>query len=268
MLENHWKLKIKNLIACTHHPPIAGTRSTHSTTLLYGTANATNNNYALTLGHKIIEWTLGTPKRIAAREGEKQGKHTKSGYLYLQLIIAAKLINSKKSPPSTTSTKYILHMLRMETRLFAVASLLLPLSSRAFFFVSPPPSMIAMGKSRAKITATGTATATIMPKMRVSGIESTPNPSSFKFDLDEKMHGSSKGVTYTVKTGQGAPEPIQRVLELEGVESVYALGDWLCLNKAPSAKWDKIVSGWIVNRTPASTDTISFVVRIYNLFRL
>lgn len=78
--------------------------------------------------------------------------------------------------------------------------------------------------------------------MRVSGIESTPNPLSFKFDLDEKMHGSAKGITYTPKTAVSAPEPVQRVLELAGVESVYALGDWLCLNKAPSAKWDAIVS--------------------------
>lgn len=82
--------------------------------------------------------------------------------------------------------------------------------------------------------------------MRVSGIESTPNPSSFKFDLDQciKPVGSGapvKGVTYTSSTA-GTPEQIRRVLELQDVESVYALADWLCVNKKPSAKWDAIVS--------------------------
>lgn len=58
---------------------------------------------------------------------------------------------------------------------------------------------------------------------------------------------STRGITYTPKSAAKAdgvltPEPIRRVLELPGVESVYALGDWLCLNKVPSAKWDTIVS--------------------------
>lgn len=78
----------------------------------------------------------------------------------------------------------------------------------------------------------------------MSGIESTPNPSSFKFDLDETMqHGTGRGgVTYTASSASLAPDPVQKVLRLEGVESVYAMGDWLCLNKVPSAKWDAIVS--------------------------
>ncbi|CAM9723487.1 unnamed protein product [Scytosiphon promiscuus] len=86
--------------------------------------------------------------------------------------------------------------------------------------------------------------------MRVCGIESTPNPSSFKFDLDQSLGhrsgaaGATKGFTYSSVGAAGdqqAPEPILRVLELQGVESVYALGDWLCVNKKPSAKWDAIV---------------------------
>lgn len=108
----------------------------------------------------------------------------------------------------------------IKNRILTVA-LLLQCSAQAFFF--------------APTTAT----------MRVSGIESTPNPSSFKFDLDEKMQGSAKGVTYTYATKAQAPDPVQRVLELDGVDSVYALGDWLCLNKIPSAKWDAIVSAAI-----------------------
>lgn len=60
-------------------------------------------------------------------------------------------------------------------------------------------------------------------------------------------NSTTRGITYTPKSSSKAsgiltPEPIKRVLELPGVESVYALGDWLCLNKIPSAKWETIVS--------------------------
>lgn len=108
--------------------------------------------------------------------------------------------------------------MKMEMRLLAVSSLLLP-PARAFFMPAPPMTM------------------------RVSGIESTPNPCSFKFDLDEGIASStSRGITYSKRNSAEASPEIHGLLELEGVESVYALADWLCLNKKPSAKWDAIVS--------------------------
>ncbi len=80
--------------------------------------------------------------------------------------------------------------------------------------------------------------------MKVSGIESTPNPSSFKFDLDSSLstENTTRGITYYAGSAADAPEIIRRVLEHPDVESVYALSDWLCVNKKPSAKWDAIVS--------------------------
>lgn len=63
---------------------------------------------------------------------------------------------------------------------------------------------------------------------------------------DASFDRSSRGITYTASAAAAdsvlTPEPVKKVLELPGVESVYALGDWLCLNKLPSAKWDTIVS--------------------------
>lgn len=76
--------------------------------------------------------------------------------------------------------------------------------------------------------------------MKVTGIESTPNPSSFKFTLDQCL-GNQAGSTWSAST-EGAPELLRPVLDLTDVESVYALSDWLCINKKPSAKWDAIVS--------------------------
>lgn len=131
----------------------------------------------------------------------------------------------------------------------AVLSLcLLVPSAHQAFFVAPPPLLPATTSIRAT-TAAVVSTRT-RATMRVRGIESTPNPSSFKFDLDQSLAhrsgtaGATKGFTYS-STGaaadQQAPEAIRGVLELQGVESVYALGDWLCVNKKPSAKWDAIV---------------------------
>lgn len=131
-------------------------------------------------------------------------------------------------------------------------SLCLFVPSAHHAFLVAPPLLPAAAPARA---TTAAASATLRTTMRVCGIESTPNPSSFKFDLDQSLshHGGSgaagatKGFTYNSSGGtaggdqQQAPAPILRVLELQGVESVYALGDWLCVNKKPSAKWDAIV---------------------------
>lgn len=147
----------------------------------------------------------------------------------------------------TTNTGRAFSKNMMQAHLVALAAMALPVG--AFFIVSPPP---------ATTTARGSAAAAwpmVPPTMRVSGIESTPNPSSFKFDLDQTLYGpgsgatATRGITYSRAAVQQqqtgvpeAPEAILRLLEIQGVESVYALADWLCLNKKPSAKWDAIVS--------------------------
>ncbi|CAM9240824.1 unnamed protein product [Ectocarpus sp. 13 AM-2016] len=131
----------------------------------------------------------------------------------------------------------------MQARLVALAATALP--AGAFFVVSPPPATTTARRSAAA------AWPMAPPMMRVSGIESTPNPSSFKFDLDQTLYGpgsgatATRGITYSRAVVQqqhaGVPEAILRLLEIQGVDSVYALADWLCLNKKPSAKWDAIV---------------------------
>lgn len=131
----------------------------------------------------------------------------------------------------------------MMQALVALAAMALPVG--AFFVVSPPPATTAARGSAAAVWPMA------LPMMRVSGIESTPNPSSFKFDLDQTLYGpgsgatATRGITYSraaVQQQAGVPEAILRLLEIQGVDSVYALADWLCLNKKPSAKWDAIVS--------------------------
>lgn len=118
-----------------------------------------------------------------------------------------------------------------ETALLAlISALLLPGEA---FFVSPLATTAALKGASTSSTVERTA-------MKVTGIESTPNPSSFKFTLDQCL-GNQAGSTWSTST-EGAPELLRPVLDLTDVESVYALSDWLCVNKKPSAKWDAIVS--------------------------
>lgn len=117
-----------------------------------------------------------------------------------------------------------------ETALLAlISALLLPGEA---FFVSPPATAAFKGAAA--------SSAMTRTSMKVTGIESTPNPSSFKFTLDQCL-GNQAGSTWSAST-DGAPELLRPVLDLTDVESVYALSDWLCINKKPSAKWDAIVS--------------------------
>lgn len=119
-----------------------------------------------------------------------------------------------------------------EARLLALTSVCYCYVPGEAFFVSPPATTALKG------SATSTVTRTVM---KVTGIESTPNPSSFKFTLDQCLSNQA-GSTWSTTTTEGAPELLRPVLELTDVESVYALSDWLCINKKPSAKWDAIVS--------------------------
>ena len=123
------------------------------------------------------------------------------------------------------------------------------------------------------VLATAAITALILPSssaffpltlrttMRVTGVESTPNPCSFKFDLDHSSlaHKGSKGITYTSRNSADAPGEIKDLIELEGVDSVYALGDWLCLNKKPSAKWNTIVRPSAPSRLFFASGTIILI---------
>lgn len=76
----------------------------------------------------------------------------------------------------------------------------------------------------------------------VRSIESTPNPSSFKLNLDRPLIAGA-GKTYVNEDDGDCPEAIRAILRIDGIESVYAMPDWVCLNKISSGmyKWDSIL---------------------------
>jgi hypothetical protein len=81
----------------------------------------------------------------------------------------------------------------------------------------------------------------------VSDIESTPNPSSFLVKLSEPLAGmeefmgSLKGKTFTKRSQTMIPTEVASILDIVGIESVYAMATGVTINKKASAKWEIIL---------------------------
>jgi hypothetical protein len=80
--------------------------------------------------------------------------------------------------------------------------------------------------------------------MRLQSIETTPNPNSMKFNLDEPVIAgakSSASITYNQENRENAPPFIAPLLALEGVKSVFACGNFLTINRDPLVDWKNIL---------------------------
>ena len=76
----------------------------------------------------------------------------------------------------------------------------------------------------------------------VKTIESTPNPLAFKFGLDKQIVLGS-GQTFGKVHGKDCPEEIKFILANTGIESVYVMSDWVCVNKlrSDSYSWNELL---------------------------
>jgi len=88
----------------------------------------------------------------------------------------------------------------------------------------------------------------------ISGIESTPNPSSFLIRIStpadkglQDMAGSLRGKTFTsnsfiaYNTDDHEFTEIASILKVDGVTSIFAMATALTINKKPSAKWEVVL---------------------------
>jgi len=66
--------------------------------------------------------------------------------------------------------------------------------------------------------------------MKIVAIEPTPSPNNMKVIVDEVF--SEKGQTF--EHAFGAPEHIQRLLEIPGVKFVYQVSDFLSIERYPN----------------------------------
>jgi Virulence factor/Scaffold protein Nfu/NifU N terminal/HEAT repeats len=78
--------------------------------------------------------------------------------------------------------------------------------------------------------------------MQLCSIETTPSPNCIKLNLDQQI--SSKALTLQ---GGGAdsphaPEVAQKLLVIDGIKSVFLVGDFITLTKENSADWQPIIA--------------------------
>ncbi|OYD08068.1 conserved virulence factor C family protein [Paludifilum halophilum] len=74
--------------------------------------------------------------------------------------------------------------------------------------------------------------------MKLLSIEPTPSPNSMKLNVDEKV---SKGETYTPENSGDAPDPISRLLAVQGVKSAFRVADFIALERNPKVDWQRIL---------------------------
>lgn len=98
----------------------------------------------------------------------------------------------------------------------------------------------------------------------VESIESTPNPSSFKISLDRPIL-SGLGQTFVKVDQIGCPEAINTILKISGIESVYAMPDWICITKLSknSYNWGDILPECVaaLGGASATSNILNFLNR-------
>ncbi len=74
--------------------------------------------------------------------------------------------------------------------------------------------------------------------MQLKSVETTPNPNSMKLNLDEQL---GTAVTITAEDCSNAPDWVQRLLQIRGLQSVFLCANFITLNKDPRADWKPIL---------------------------
>ncbi|WP_029192337.1 virulence factor [Paenibacillus harenae] len=77
--------------------------------------------------------------------------------------------------------------------------------------------------------------------MKLLSVEPTPSPNSMKLNVDEML---PRGRRYTFKAGEAgeAPELLQRLLQINGVKSLFRTADFIALDRKPGADWAAILA--------------------------
>ncbi|WP_053363891.1 conserved virulence factor C family protein [Bacillus sp. FJAT-27251] len=76
--------------------------------------------------------------------------------------------------------------------------------------------------------------------MKITSIEPTPSPNTMKVNLDEELP-MGKSNNYKQDNKEGAPQVIQKILEIEGVKGVYHVADFLAVERNAKFDWKVIL---------------------------
>ncbi|MEN8446641.1 MAG: virulence factor, partial [Cyanobacteria bacterium J06555_13] len=94
--------------------------------------------------------------------------------------------------------------------------------------------------------------------MRLRSIETTPSPNCMKLNLDAPIGMKSLSLTAD-KNPTTAPEIFQKVLAIEGVQSLYATGDFITLTRKGSMEWQPILAtaGNLIGIAPTADTSLA-----------
>ena len=77
--------------------------------------------------------------------------------------------------------------------------------------------------------------------MKLVSIEPTPNPNSMKLNLDESLPKGA-AITYRPEGKAHYPPRIQELLAIPGVQNLYHAGDFIAVQRIPSAPWEALLA--------------------------
>lgn len=77
--------------------------------------------------------------------------------------------------------------------------------------------------------------------MKITAIEPTPNPNSMKLSLDETLP-AGMSLQFGRDEAAAAPAYLQRLLQIEGVKSLFHVADFIALERFPQADWQRILA--------------------------
>ncbi len=81
--------------------------------------------------------------------------------------------------------------------------------------------------------------------MKLRSIETTPSPNCMKLNLDSQASAQPLTLSLTTNDGKpttGTPKVFQNLLDIEGVQSVFVMGDFVTLTRRGSADWQPILT--------------------------
>ena len=74
--------------------------------------------------------------------------------------------------------------------------------------------------------------------LKITSIDATPNPNSIKISVDTPVGSAG---TYAKGKEAGCPTPLQPILGIPGVMSVFATAKFFTITRDPAVAWDGIV---------------------------
>jgi hypothetical protein len=92
--------------------------------------------------------------------------------------------------------------------------------------------------------------------MRLTSIETTPNPNSMKCNLDVNL---GRAVTYKAEEiNHGCPEFVLELLRIGGLKSIFVCHDFITLNRDPRMDWKQILDAatYVLSGSDSTKDTI------------